>query len=73
MLDKKAVGVALKNHRKAKKLTQFDVSAKTSLSRNYISDIENGRYAPSLDAALKLAVCLDFDLNTLKNDGNTSH
>ncbi|AIQ29320.1 iduronate sulfatase [Paenibacillus sp. FSL P4-0081] len=72
MLDKKALGATIKKLRKEKKLKQIEVSTITNLSRNYISDIENGRYSPSLDAILKLAVCVGLDLNTLKNDGNTS-
>jgi transcriptional regulator with XRE-family HTH domain len=73
MLDKKALGANIKRLRKDKKLKQIDVSTQTNLSRNYISDIENGRYSPSLDAIIKLAVCVDLDLNTLKKDGNTSY
>lgn len=66
MIDKRALGAAIRNHRKAMKLKQNDVSAETNLSRNYISDIESGRYAPSIDALSKLAVCLNMDLNILK-------
>jgi len=66
VINKKALGAVIKNQRKAKNLKQNDVSAETNLSRNYISDIESGRYAPSLDALSKLAVCLDLDLNVLK-------
>lgn len=66
MIDKKALGAVIKNQRKFKNLKQNEVSAKTDLSRNYISDIESGRYSPSLEALSKLAVCLDLDLNVLK-------
>ncbi|MFB6364277.1 helix-turn-helix domain-containing protein [Paenibacillus elgii] len=66
MIDKKKLGAIIKQHRKEKNLRQIELSTKTSLSRNYISDIENGRYAPSLDALVKLAVCVDLDLNSLK-------
>ncbi|MFW5436328.1 helix-turn-helix domain-containing protein [Paenibacillus apiarius] len=66
MLNKKALGLAIKKQRKEKNMKQIDVSAKTDLSRNYISDIENGRYAPSVDALLKLAECIDLDLNLIK-------
>ncbi|ELK38883.1 helix-turn-helix domain-containing protein, partial [Brevibacillus agri BAB-2500] len=48
MLDKKALGRTIKKTRTEKKLKQVDVSAVTGLSRNYISDIENGRYMPSV-------------------------
>lgn len=66
MINKKALGAAIRNQRKAKKLKQNDVSAETNLSRNYISDIESGRYAPSIDTLSRIARCLDMDLNILK-------
>lgn len=66
MIDKKALGAAIKHQRNAKRMKQRDVSAKTDLSRNYISDIENGRYIPSIEAISKLAACLEMDLNLLK-------
>ena len=66
MLDKKALGRTIKKTRTEKKLKQVDVSAFTGLSRKYISDIENGRYMPSVEALSRLAACLDMDLNLLK-------
>ena len=63
--QKKIVGEAISLKRLDKKLTQRQVSDFTGLSRNYISDIENGRYMPSVDALTKLARCLDLDLNFL--------
>jgi transcriptional regulator with XRE-family HTH domain len=47
-------------------MTQEQLSSVTNLSRNYISDIENGRYMPSLNALSKIAICLNIDLNVLK-------
>jgi transcriptional regulator with XRE-family HTH domain len=66
MLDKKTLGMLIKKRRKEKKLKQIQVSSATNLSRNYISDIENGRYMPSVEALSKIAICLDMDLNVLK-------
>jgi transcriptional regulator with XRE-family HTH domain len=66
MLDKKILGNIIKSKRKEMKLTQYDLSKKTGLSRNYISDIENGRYMPSTESLSKIAVCIDLDLNVLK-------
>ncbi|MCD9026014.1 helix-turn-helix domain-containing protein [Cohnella silvisoli] len=66
MIDKKALGAVIKGKRKAMKKRQNEVSSETKLSRNYISDIENGRYAPSIDALSRLGVCLELDLNMLK-------
>lgn len=65
-MNKKAIGAAIQSRRKAKCLRQYQVSDATGLSRNYISDIENGRYMPSVEALSKLATLLDFDLNILK-------
>lgn len=63
--NKKLIGEIIRKNRKEKKLTQDMVHVSTGLSRNYISDIENGRYTPSINALLKLAKCLDIDLNML--------
>ena len=66
MLDKKRLGGYIQKKRLEKKATQTHVSSATGLSRNYISDIENGRYMPSVETLLKIAKYLDLDLNTLK-------
>ncbi|WP_068964055.1 helix-turn-helix transcriptional regulator [Desulfosporosinus sp. BG] len=66
MLDKKALGEFIKQKRKEKGLRQNQVSLIANLSRNYVSDIENGRYMPSVETLSRLATCLDLDLNSLK-------
>ena len=45
----------LKEYREKKKMTQEDLAAKTSVSRQTIISIESGRYVPSLELALKFA------------------
>lgn len=67
MLDKKALGAAIKQQRKAKRLTQAQLSVAAELSRSYLSDVENGRYAPSVDALSRIAELLEMDLNIVKN------
>lgn len=62
---KKFVGNTIKEQRKISKLTQSDISKATGLSRNYICDIEGGRYMPSVDALSKIASVLKLDLNFL--------
>lgn len=62
---KKFIGKLVKNARTNKKLTQLEVSKKTSISRNYISDIENGRYMPSVETLMTLAYLLEIDLNLI--------
>jgi transcriptional regulator with XRE-family HTH domain len=66
MLNKKTLGAIIKQKRNEAGMTQDQLSSATNLSRNYISDIENGRYTPSLNALSKIAICLDIDLNVLK-------
>lgn len=64
-MDKVAIGIVIKNKRKEKNLKQHELAAATELSRNYISDIENGRYMPSVETLSKVAVVLGMDLNFL--------
>jgi len=59
------IGNAISKKRQEQKLTQVQVAELSGLSRNYISDIENGRYTPSVDALSRLAKCLNIDLNFL--------
>jgi len=66
MLDKKALGSVIKQKRSEAGMTQDQLSMATKLSRSYISDVESGRYMPSLNALSKIAICLDIDLNVLK-------
>jgi transcriptional regulator with XRE-family HTH domain len=63
--QKTIIGKMINTKRQEKNLTQIQVSDFTGLSRNYISDIENGRYMPSVDALTRLAKCLELDLNFL--------
>ncbi|WP_252361716.1 helix-turn-helix domain-containing protein [Paenibacillus terrae] len=64
-MDKQLIAAAIKGKRKEKKMRQNEVAVETGLSRNYISDIENGRYMPSVGTLVKIASCLQMDLNTL--------
>jgi transcriptional regulator with XRE-family HTH domain len=66
MLDKKTLGKLIQHKRKELGITQTQVSEATELSRNYISDIENGRYKPSVDSLSKIAIFLNLDLNLIK-------
>lgn len=65
MDTKKKVGQAIKKQRLQKKKTQIEVAKSIGISRSYLSDIENGRYMPSVDTLIKLASYLDIDLNFL--------
>lgn len=76
MVAKKELGKLIKSTRKKLGVTQKQLSEIVGLSRNYVSDIENGRYTPSVETMSKIAIYLNIDLNELKNfalsDGNTS-
>lgn len=61
-IDKKILGGLISEKRKSIKMTQSKLSGLTGLSRNFIADIEAGRYMPSLPSAFNLAVALDQDL-----------
>lgn len=65
MLDKKVLGLKIKEVRKTKNMRQDDLAIKSNLSRTYICDIENGRYTPSLDTLLRLASVLEVPVTDL--------
>lgn len=67
----KEIGKEVKRARKESGLTQQNLSQKVSISRNYISDIECGRYVPSVEILISLSKELKIDMNLFKNDGNT--
>lgn len=65
MDSKKIIGKAIKDKRVKVKKTQTQVSEDTGISRSYLSDMENGRYMPSVETLIKLASYLELDLNFL--------
>lgn len=65
MNNKKMIGQTIKKQRIEKKKTQLEVAENTGISRSYLSDIENGRYMPSVGTLIKLASFLEIDLNFL--------
>lgn len=64
------VGRLIRLKRKAKRMTQQDVTKRTGIARKYISDIERGRNLPGTETLVNLAKCLDLDLNLLKEAGD---
>lgn len=68
----KEVGKIVRHARENEKITQKKLAERIDISRNYISDIECGRYVPSVETLISIANVLNIDLNLLKNDGNTS-
>lgn len=67
----KEIGKEVKKARENSGLTQQELSSRVEISRNYLSDIECGRYIPSVPKLLSLTKELKIDLNIFKNDGNT--
>lgn len=59
MLDKRKIGELIMKARREKGLTQEDVAVLTGLSRSYICDVENGRYAPSLETLMRLSLAFN--------------
>ncbi|MBZ8120544.1 MULTISPECIES: helix-turn-helix transcriptional regulator [Bacillus cereus group] len=47
------------NLRKEKGITQEDLALKVGITRAYLSNLENGKYKPSLDVALRIAKILE--------------
>lgn len=60
-----SIGEEIKKNRNAKGMTQDELSEKIGISRNYVSDLENDRYMPSVKTLSKIAVVLQMDLNFL--------
>lgn len=65
MDNKKRIGEVIKEKRTQTSKTQLQVSKDTGISRSYLSDVENGRYMPSVETLIKLASYLEIDLNFL--------
>ena len=59
------IGEEIRKNRNAKGMTQDELSEKIGISRNYVSDLENDRYMPSVKTLSKIAVVLQMDLNFL--------
>lgn len=50
----------LKDHRKAKKISQQELADLVGIRRETILHLENNRYNPSLEVALKIAAVFDL-------------
>ncbi|GAK05645.1 hypothetical protein JCM19037_4160 [Geomicrobium sp. JCM 19037] len=61
MIDPKELGKSIRYERDKTGMTQGELASRTKMSRNYISDIENGRYTPSVSTLSKIAEVLEVD------------
>jgi transcriptional regulator with XRE-family HTH domain len=59
------IGECIKSARTKKHITQIELAVKAGISRPYLSDLENGRYMPSVETISNIAKELEIDLNFL--------
>ena len=58
-------------YRKAKKITQADISDSTGIQRPNISRLESGKYNPTLDMIVRVADSIGLEVEiTLKEKNN---
>ena len=57
----KAFGKVLSNERKKLKLSQENLAFSADVDRSYISDLENGKFQPTLKIIFKLAKQLKIE------------
>lgn len=62
---KKLLGARIKELRKSRKMTQEKLAEMIGVDPKYVSFIEVGRSAPSLEAMEKIAQALDVDIKDL--------
>ena len=60
-----ALGVVLKRHRQAKKLSQDALAEKAGIHPTHVSLVERCERNPSVNVAKSLATALDVSLSTL--------
>lgn len=66
-------GERIKFYRKRAGMTQQMLSDKIQLSRSYLTDVENGRYNPSVKTLKKIAAALNIMTKNLIDDGHQSN
>ena len=62
---RKRLGVVVRQRRKKLGLSQEKLGATIRLDRTYVSDVENGKRNPSLDAIAGIAKCLKIEISVL--------
>lgn len=66
----KQAGIALKELRKAKGMTQLDLARLSGAAQSSISDIETGAVVPGLDTYMRLLTVLNSGLQVIsRTDG----
>ncbi len=65
MLDFESIGARIRHHRKRNGLSQEKLAEQADTSRVYISNIERGECAPSLEVILNIANALNVSADDL--------
>lgn len=65
MMDCQSIGARVRHHRKQNGLSQEELAERTETSRVYISNIERGEAAPSLEVLLSIANALSVSADDL--------
>ena len=65
MLDCQSIGARIRHHRKLNGLSQEELAEQAETSRVYISNIERGEAAPSLEMLLNIANALNVSADDL--------
>ena len=55
----------VREHREKKEITQEQLSRELDVSRQTVNSIENGKYNPSLELALKMAEAFDTEVEEI--------
>ena len=64
------LGMRIKYLRKAKNLTQEQLAEKLDVTRQTISNWENGKFYPDIDALVKISKCFNISLDDLLSYDN---
>lgn len=70
-LDYLSIGLRIRNKRNKLGISQEALAEKTSLSRTYISHVENGRKSVSLEAVIEICNVLEIPVDELLVDNIT--
>lgn len=67
-LNKKMLGIRIKQARISRDLTQLVLAEKLNISSNFLGDIERGLKKPSLDTLIHICNLLNVSLDNLVGD-----
>jgi len=70
MTTKQMIGSRIKQLRKARDLSQEELSEKVGMSSKYLSSIERGNENPTLDTFIRLAMSLNTEVFEVFNYSN---